>query len=164
MVLRVFGNLFHHFRPTQLKDLVAKVLSFVFGSTNHLSWCWLLSPCLLSAYRYSIRSLSKYSGTPHDRHLWTIVKILCSFLLWIGSQCNFTKILLELLSFMVTSFKTTIFAAMFWICCILDMSTSGRPTSTCYCNSLDVTLLSLGPEFLLPPGLISAWCSWFTEC
>ena len=37
MVLRALGSLFHSFGPAQLKDLAAKVLCFVFGSTSLLS-------------------------------------------------------------------------------------------------------------------------------
>ena len=37
MVLRALGSLFLSLWPAQLKDLAAKVLSFVLGSTSHLS-------------------------------------------------------------------------------------------------------------------------------
>ena len=155
MVLRAFGSLFHHFEPTQLKDLAAKVLSFVLVQliffpdvdslvpvfSLHMDILLEVCPNILELHMIGTCGLVSKFCILSFYELEANVTLLKCFWSCCPSWPHHLKqpFLLQCSEY-----------AAFWICPHLE------DQLVLYCNSLDVTLLSLVPEFLLPPGLISA--------
>ena len=82
-----FGNLFHNVSVEYMKDRAAKVWYLTFGVCSMVSVsldCTL--PCL---FLFMLIRPCKYFGAMPVMHLNVVIRILCSILCWIGSQCSF---------------------------------------------------------------------------
>ena len=124
-LLTSLGSWFHHFGPTTLKALDAKVFNFVLGSNSLFTILLLRSPCFLSSGNSTKRFL-RYSGPAQSRHLNTNVNIFNCILLFIGSQCSSGRHSEELWNLL---FPSTNLAAIFCTLYIRCISEFGKPAS-----------------------------------
>ena len=162
MVLWAFGSLFHHFGPAQLKDLAAKVLSFVLVQP-------IFSPdvdSLVPIFSLHTDILLEVCSNILELQMITTYGLVSKFCILSFYELEANVTLLKCFWSCCPSWPHHLRQPFllqcseyiaFWICPHLE------DQQVCYCSSLDVTLLSLEPEFLLHPGLINAWCSWFAE-
>ena len=85
--LMCLGNLFHSVGALYMKDHAAKVWYFTCGVCSIMP---VLLDCMLSHVLFLILIRScRYFGAMPVMHLNVVIRILCSILCHIGSQCSF---------------------------------------------------------------------------
>ena len=82
-----FGKWFHNLDTEHLKDHAGKVWFLAFGMCRMVP---VLLDCILShALLFMLIRSCKYFGAMPVMHLNVVVRILCSILCCMGSQCSF---------------------------------------------------------------------------